>query len=85
MRGPEDGRENLLGLCASWGAIAASTHFARDHGGPERVLGAPVGGVECWIEEEAEDGLEFGPQMRREAAGISESAGARREQIDRGG
>jgi len=63
-----------LGLCAADSAIAAAAHFARDDGGAQCVLGAPVGGIERRIEEEAEDGLEFGPQMRREAAGIGESA-----------
>jgi len=70
-----------LGLCAADSAIAAAAHFARDDGGAQCVLGAPVGGIERRIEEEAEDGLEFGPQMRREAAGIGESAGSRRDQL----
>jgi len=40
-------------------AIATATHLARDDRGPERVLGAPVSGVEGRVEEKTEDGLEF--------------------------
>jgi hypothetical protein len=61
-------------------AIAAAAHLARDDRGPEGVLGAPVGGVERGVEEEAEDGLVFGGQMRREAARVGEAARSAIEQ-----
>ena len=65
-------------VCAPRGVRLPPPHILRviDRG-PERVLGAPVGGVERGIEEEAEDGLEFGGEMGGEAARVGEPAGAR--------
>lgn len=80
LSGPEHRREDLLTVGAARGAIAATAHLAGDHRGPQSVLGAPVRRVERGVEEEAEDGLEFGPQMGGEATGVGEPAGSRREQ-----
>lgn len=76
----QQGREDLLGLRSARGAIAAAAHFPGDHRRAQGMLSAPIGGIERRVEEEAEDGLEFGPQMGGEAAGVGESAGSRREQ-----
>lgn len=80
LGGSEDRGKHLLGLGPARGAIAAPAHLAGDHGGPQGMLGAPIGGIERRVDEEAEDGLEFGPQMGGEAAGVGEPAGACREQ-----
>jgi len=44
MGGTEDAREDSLGGGTMPGPIAAA-HFARDHGGPQRLLGAPIRGI----------------------------------------
>ena len=80
MRRAQKRREDVLGLRAPSGAIAAATHFARDHGRPECVLGAPVGGIERWVEEKAEDGVVFSGEMHREASCVGEAARPTREQ-----
>ena len=80
MCSAEYGREDLLGLCAAHRAVPAAAGFARDDGRSERVLGAPIGGVECGVEEEAEDGMEFGVEVNREAASIREATGPPIEQ-----
>ena len=72
LRGAEDRGEHLLGVCAADGAIAAAAHLARDDSGPQGVLGAPVRGVKRGLEKEAEDGVEFGREMRGEAPCIGE-------------
>ena len=66
--GAEHTREDLLAVGAAGGAIAAAAHFARDDGGPQRVFGAPIGGVERRVEEKAEDGVEFDDEMLLKAA-----------------
>lgn len=70
----QDGRQDLLRLSAVRCAIAAAAHFARDDGRAEGVFGAPISRVERGIEEEAENGREFGPQMDGEAACVGEAA-----------
>ena len=62
-------------------AIATAAHLARDHRGPEGVLGPPVGRVEGLVEEEAEDRREFGAQVHGDAARVREAAGSRGEQV----
>jgi hypothetical protein len=48
------------------GPIAAAP-VARDHGGPQRWLGAPVGGIDGRrIQQEGEERGEFYNEMRRE-------------------
>ena len=81
MRRAQEGREDLLGVCAAKGAIPATTHFARDDGGPECVLGAPVGSVERRIEEEAEHRVVFGGEMDGEAPRVGQATGPTREQM----
>ena len=85
LGGAKNGREDLLGLRATGRAIAAAAHLASDHRRSQGVLGAPVGGIERGIEEEAEDGVEFEPEMGREAAGVGEAAGPRARATGRGG
>ena len=80
LGGSEDRREDLLGLRPAPRAIATAAHLAGDHGGTQRVFGAPVRRVESGVEEEAEDRLEFGPEMGGEATRIGEPTGARRQQ-----
>lgn len=58
LGGAEDGREHVLSLGAVDGAVAAAAGLAGNDGRAQGVLGAPVGGVERGIEEEAEDGLQ---------------------------
>ena len=43
--GAHDAGQDLLGVGAVAGAVAAA-HLADDHGGPDGLFGAPVGGVE---------------------------------------
>jgi len=69
-----------LSLRAAQAAIAAAAHFARNDGRSQRMLGAPVGGVEGWIEEEAEDGIVLGREMPREAPRVGEATGSPRKQ-----
>lgn len=63
-----------MGLRAARGAIAAAAGLARDHRGPQRVLGAPVGGIQGRVEEEAEDGVVFSGQVPGEASGVGKAA-----------
>src|SRR5215207_10109265 len=76
LRGAQDGGEDLLGLRALRRAVAAAAGFAGDDRGTQRVFGAPVRGVEPGIEEEAEDGLEFGFKMGGETARVGEATGS---------
>ena len=55
--------EDLLGLSTARRAIAAAPHFAGDDGGPQRLLGAPVGRVEGRVKEEAKNRFKLGDQM----------------------
>jgi hypothetical protein len=49
--GAEHAGEDLLTGRAAAGAIAAAARFAGDDGWPQRMLGAPIGGVERRVEE----------------------------------
>ena len=73
--GTENRGKHLLTLGAARRSIPAAAHFARNDGGPERVLGSPVRRIERRVEEKAEDRFVFGRQMDREAAGVSQAAG----------
>ena len=64
--GPQHTGEDLLTAGAARRAIAAPTHFARDDGGPQRLLGAPVRRVERRLEEEAKDRVVFDDEVRLE-------------------
>lgn len=55
------------------GAIATAAHLARHAGRPERVFGAPIGGLERRVEEEAAARLS---RRRRRAASDSRAAPA---------
>ena len=67
--GAHDAGKDLLGVGAVAGAVAAA-HLADDHGGPDGLFGAPVGGVERGVPQEEEHGRELGGQVRREALGV---------------
>ena len=69
--GAHDTGEDLLGVGAVAGAVAAA-HLADDHGGPDGLFGAPVGGVERGVPQEEEHGWELVGQVRREALGVIE-------------
>ena len=69
--GAHDAGEDLLGVGAVAGAVAAA-HLADDHSGPDGLFGAPVGGVERGVPQEEEHGREFGGQVPREALGVVE-------------
>jgi hypothetical protein len=75
MDGVEDTGEHLLRLRTARRAIAAAD-FAGDHRGPERVFGAPVGGVDhVGLEQEGEHGRKLDGEMRGEIA--RDASGAR--------
>ena len=69
--GAHDAGEHLLGVGTVAGAVAAA-HLADDHGGPDGLFGAPVGGVERRVPQEEEHGRKFVGQVRREALGVVE-------------
>lgn len=82
MGGTEDTREDLLGGGPVPGPIAAA-HFARDHGGPQRLLGAPIRGIDGRrIEQEGEERREFKSEVRREPLDIRHRAGMIETAID---
>ena len=82
MGGTEDAREDLLGGSTVPGPIAAA-HFSRDHGGPQRLLGAPIRGIDGHrIEQEGEERREFNSEMRREPLDIRDRAGMIETAID---
>jgi hypothetical protein len=74
LGGAKDGREALLRLCATRGAVAAAAHFAGEDGGAQCVLGAPGGRIERRVEEEAKDGVVLGDEMSGEAASGGQAA-----------
>ena len=68
-------RTTLASTCLGVGTVAgavAAAHLADDHGGPDGLFGAPVGGVERRVPQEEEHGREFVGQVRREALGVVE-------------
>ena len=68
-------RTTLARTCwvsAPWRVRLPPHTFADDHGGPDGLFGAPVGGVERGVPQEEEHGREFGGQVRREALGVVE-------------
>ena len=67
--GAHNAGQDLLGVGAVAGAVAAA-YLADDHGGPDGLFGAPVGGVERRVPQEEEHGGELGGQVRREALGV---------------
>jgi hypothetical protein len=74
--------EDLLGGCSPPGPVAA-TDFARDHCGPQRLLGAPIRGIDGRrIEQESEERREFDGEMRREPLHIRHRTGLVEAPID---
>ena len=70
--GAQDAREHLLTVSPATRPIAAATHLARDHRRSQRLLGAPIGGIERGIKEKAEERGQFGGEMRREAVVVGQ-------------
>jgi hypothetical protein len=70
---PEDAREDLLGIGATAGAIAAADP-ARDDGGPQGLLGAPIRGLQIGLDEEAEQGRQLDGPVTREALDVGDRA-----------
>src|SRR5262249_52489415 len=76
MNRVKDAGEYLLGLGPASGAIPAADLAGHD-GGPERVFGAPVRGIDgVGFKEKREDGRKLDGEMRGEIAG--DASGARR-------
>ena len=69
--GADEGGEDLLGVCAPPGAIAAAD-FAGDDGGADGLFGAPVGGVDGGVAQEAEQRSPFGAEVVGEASNVGE-------------
>ena len=80
MGGAEHRGEHLLGLCAAGGAVAAATHLPGDDGGAEGLFGAPIGGIERRIKEEAEDRVKLDDEMRLKPLHLHVSTRRAREQ-----
>ena len=73
-RGLDHAAQDLLGGGTARRAITTG-HLSIDDGRPKRLRGAPVRGVECEIEEKAEEGGEFEHEMRREPLGFRQTTG----------
>ena len=80
VRGAEHAGEDLLAGGAACGAIATATRFPGHDGGPERLLRAPIGGVERRVEEEAEEGRKVIVEMLLELRDAPVATGAARQQ-----
>ena len=65
---PDDAAEHLLGVRAVATAIAAAD-LPGDDGGPDGLLGAPIGGVDRRVPKESEHRGEFDGQMSGESFG----------------
>jgi hypothetical protein len=72
--GTNDTREDVLTVGARPGPMAP-THFARHDGRANRLLGAPVGGVDRPIKQERPDRRELPRQMAREALHVGTTLG----------
>lgn len=59
----QDACQDLLAIGAVPRAIAAAAHLPRYDGGPQGLLGAPIGRVQGRVEEEAEETREFGDEV----------------------
>lgn len=82
MKGLEDATQDLLRLGPSLRAIAAAD-FAGHDGGPERVFGTPIGGLNgVGVEEKGEHGRKLDGQMRGEMPGHAAPAGPIDEGIE---
>ena len=82
MRGAQDGREDLLGLRPTRGPIPTAD-LARDDRRPERVFGAPVGGIDRGrIEEKREERRPLDREVRRKPPHVGEGPGMIEESIE---
>ena len=79
--GAQDAREHLLTVSPATRPIAAATHLARDHRRSQRLLGAPIGGIERGIKEKAEDGVVFDDEVSLKPAHAEEPTGRARQQV----
>ena len=75
MRGAEHRGEDPLRDGASYCGVVGAGHLGGGHSSAERLLGAPVGGVEREVEGKLEDGRKLDTEMRRESLHISDTAG----------
>ena len=82
--GAHDVGEGPAGVRALSGAVAAAK-LEDDDGGPDGLVGAPVGGVNRRVPREREEGTEFGGQMGGEALGVVERRRIVRRSADRTG
>ena len=69
--GADEGGEDLLGVSAPPRAIAAAD-FAGDDSGTDGLLGAPVGGVDGRVAQEAEQRSPFGAEVVGEASNVGQ-------------
>lgn len=74
VRGPQDAREDLLSVRATSRAVAVTADLAGDDRRPDRLLGAPVRGVEIGIHQEAKERRQFHGEMAREALNLRDDA-----------
>ena len=79
-RGAYDAGEDLLGVGALAGAVAAA-HFADDDGGPDGLFGAPVGGVDRRVPQKREEGLNSVARARRAISVVRRRLDVDRRQI----
>lgn len=69
--GADEGGEDLLGVSAAPGAIAG-TEFAGDDSGADGLFGAPIGGIDGGVGQEAERRSPFGAEVVGEASNVGE-------------
>jgi hypothetical protein len=82
MGSTKDAREDLLSGGTAPRPIAAA-HFARDHGGPQRLLGTPIRAIDGHrIEQEGEERRKFNGEMRREPLHVRHRTGLIETPID---
>ena len=81
IEGAKDRGEDLLGLGAARGAVAA-TDLAGDDGRTNRVFGARVGGIDGGLAEEGEQSAGLGGQMRGEALDVRHGRARGRQHVE---
>ena len=76
LRSADDGGEDLLAHGAVRRAVPA-THFSGDHGGPQRLFGAPVGRVDQRrLEQKREERGPLDGEMRGKSPHVGDRARA---------
>ena len=68
--GSKDARQHLLSDRAPRGPIAPTAYLSRDHRRPDRLFGAPSGGVNRRIKEKREEGVPLAIQMPHESSDV---------------